>query len=293
MEMRLIVDSNQADPIRYSYKQLPTNSRPTLVIPHLVWVELLYSRDADKRRRALGKFPLMFGMDMPCIIEELGNRSEDAIRSFVPIHREDSTVHHRFLDTFQHPTRGQLKLADELKADAEKYRQKIITCTPLLHKKHKDQDNAAKSRGETLEYVEWHTIRDGTQNLFLNEDAPYRLWLIELVATDADGRPRSFAAKSCNAMFDAVWDNPMLRRFLQLQALVKLGYAQKVWEEPKLNRQIKKHNDDGPDTSLVLYARNGDTILTADNIQERIRHVDVENCINVTTWAAWLATRPV
>ena len=85
-------------------------------------------------------------------------------------------------------------------------------------------------------------------------------------------------------MFDAAWDNPMLRRFLKLLALVTLGYAQRVWEDPKLNRLPSMKHDDMPDISLVLYARDGDTILTDDNIKERIRDVDTDNRISISTW---------
>lgn len=273
--MRLIVDSNQADPIRLSYKRLPAKARPTLIIPHRIWVELLIGGGADARRRALAKFPLMFGMDMPTIFDELAKRSEDRIRSFVPIYPIGSREHEILFKSFQYPTAGQLKMAEELRAHGVKDRQRVMDNLHDLRKKHRDQDNAAKSRGEKREYEEWHNIEDGTHHLFLKADAPYKLWLIDEVSTDADKKPRAIAAKSGDSMFNAVWDNPMLRRFLRLQALVNLGYAN-VWEVPKLNRAVREKNDDVPDVSLVLYARDGDTILTADTIRERIQLADVE-----------------
>jgi hypothetical protein len=150
---------------------------------------------------------------------------------------------------------------------------------------------ASKARGEAFEQTDWHTIQDGEYHLFLKEDAPYRKWLIEEVSTDATGRPRPIVATCGNSMFDAAWDNPMLRRFLKLLALVTLGYAQRVWEDPKLNRMPSMKHDDMPDISLVLYTRDGDTILTGDNIKERIRQVDTENRINISTWDDWLATQ--
>jgi hypothetical protein len=291
--MRLVVDTNQADSIRFSYKQLPAKSRPTLVIPHRIWAELLIGGGADARRRAFAKFPLLFGMDMAAIFNELAERSEDRIRSFVPVHAEGSREHAILFKTFQHPMPGQLKMAEELRADGAKYRQRMIDTLPRLRKKHKDQQNAAKSRGETLEFEEWFGIEDGEHHLFLKADAPYRRWLICQVSTDADEKPRPIAARSGDSMFDAVLENPILRRFLRLQALVNLGYAQTVWDEPTLNRTVRKKNDDVPDVSLVLYARDGDTILTGDSIEERIQLADVEKRIHVTTWDAWLAANAV
>ncbi|MBA3480232.1 MAG: hypothetical protein H0T51_00320 [Pirellulales bacterium] len=286
--MRLIVDTNQADPIRYSYKQLPAKSRPSLVIPHRIWAELLIGRGADARRRALAKFPLLFGMDMAAIFNELAERTEDRIRSFIPIHPGGSREHEILIKTFQHPTAEQRKMAEELRADGAEYRQRVMDNLPRVRKKHRNQESAAKSRGETLAYEEWHCVEDGEHHLFLKSEAPYRRWLIDEVSTDAEHKSRPIAAKSGDAMFDAVWENPILRRFLRLQALVNLGYAQTVWEDPKLNRTVRKNNDDVPDVSLVLYARDGDTILTEDNIRERIHLADVEKSIHVTPWNTWL-----
>ncbi len=286
--IRFIVDTNQADPIRYSYKQLSAKSRPKLVIPHRILAELLIGGGADARRRALAKFPLLFGMDMAAIFDELAERTEDRIRSFVPVYPEGSREHEILFNTFQCPTTGQLKMAEELRTDGAKYRQRVMNNLPRVRKKHADQVNAAKSRGETLEHEEWHSIQDGEYHLFMKSDACYRRWLINEVSTDADRLPRPIVAKSGDAMFDSVWDNPILRRFLRLQALVNLGYAQTVWEDPKLNRTVRKNSDDVPDTSLVLYARDGDTILTDDSIRERIQLADVENSIHVTSWGNWL-----
>ena len=288
--MRLIVDSNQADPIRFNYKKLPKKDRPTLVIPQRIWAELLIGREADARRRALAKFPLMFGMDVADIFDELALLSEDAIRDFVPIFPKSSHEHEVLLNSFQYPYPAQLKMAEEMRAHGAGDRQRILDNLRLLRKTHRDQDNAAKSRGEKREYEEWHSIEDGTHHLFKKAGAPYKTWLINEVSTDATDNPRAIAAKSGESMFDAAWDNPLLRRFLRLQALVNLGYAD-VWEDPKLNRAVRIKHDDVPDVSLVLYARDGDTILTADSIRDRIQIADVEKSIQVSTWDEWLLTQ--
>jgi hypothetical protein len=289
--MRLILDTNQADPIRLSYKQLSARSRPTLVIPHRVWTELLIGGNAQKRRRALTRFPLLFGMDMSAILNELAERSEDRIRHFVPVYSDGSEEHDLLFRTFLHSTPAQVRHAEQLRADGVKYRQRVSGNWPLIRKKHKDRENAVRSRGETLEYEWWYTVQDCEHHLFMKEDAPYRLWLIGEVTTDANHKPRSIAAKSGHAMFDAAWENPVLRRYLRMQAAIRLGYAH-VWEDPRLNRDVRMRNDDDPDMELVLYARDGDTIITADSATEyRIGFIDAEKRIDVTTWDAWLAAQ--
>ena len=290
--MRLIIDTNQTNPIRFNHQKLERGAYPTLVIPFLVWVELLAGPDAVKRRRALQKFPLLFGMEMGRIFDALATLSEQQIRSFVPIYPECSQVHKTIAKTFVHPTHGQKNTAREIRQSGQRYRQRMINQFPDLRKKHKKQNMAAQARGETQEYTKWSTIQDCEHDLFLKVDAPFRRELIEDVSTDANGNARSIVAESDNAMFDAAWANPMLRRFIQLQALVRLGYAQNVWEDSELNRLPKMNQDDRPDISLVLYARNGDTILTADNsIKQRIRHVDKAESVNLSTWDDWLAAQ--
>jgi hypothetical protein len=98
--MRFIVDSNQTDPIRFTHKKLERSLYPTLVIPYLVWTELLEGPESEKRRRALQKFPLLFGMEIGTVFDELARQSEDQIRTFVPIYSNRSPVHRRIEGTF-------------------------------------------------------------------------------------------------------------------------------------------------------------------------------------------------
>jgi hypothetical protein len=123
---RLVIDSNQANPIRFSFKALPARSRPTLVIRFRIMTELFVGSDADARRRALAKFPLMFGMDMPAIFDALAKRPEKDIRGFVPIFPRCSREHGIFLNSFEHPYPAQVKMAEEMRAHGANDRQRIM-----------------------------------------------------------------------------------------------------------------------------------------------------------------------
>lgn len=292
--MRLIVDSNQADPIRSTYKKLDKGKYPTLVIPYLVWCEMLEGRDAEIRRQALNEFPLLFGLGFEEISYTLANLSESQIRDFVPIYSEGSPLHNKIASAFVDPPDDKINEAKSGRANRKKHRQQMTINLPQLRKVHRDQDATAKSRGEIVENVPWSNIHDGEaqKQLFLNEDGLFRKFFLDDVRTDSDGDQRTVLAKSDNDLFDAAWDNPMLRRYLLLRAVVQLGYSQNVWSDKRLNRPPSEQHDDEPDVSLVLYAEDGDTILTADeNIRYSIRHIDPKSRVKLSTWDEWLETQ--
>ncbi|HEX7786610.1 MAG TPA: hypothetical protein VF653_10350, partial [Methylomirabilota bacterium] len=125
-----------------------------------MWTELHIGKDAFKRRWALTKFPFLLGMDMANIFDELAQRSEGQIRSFEPIFPRKGIRHERLYDTFLHSLPAQRTRAIEHKEHGAEYRERVLREMPALRKKHRDRANAAKSRGETEEYEEWHTIQD-------------------------------------------------------------------------------------------------------------------------------------
>jgi hypothetical protein len=178
-------------------------------------------------------------------------------------------------------------MADVIINDHAKRRQLLHNeIFPKLRRKFREQSTAAKSRGETLNFVK--CLNDVTDSLFLNNNSPYRQQIVRRVSTDSDNNPRPIVAKSDTSLFDAIWENPIFRRWLRLEAVVIIGYLD-AWADSSLNRPLKLANNDIPDISLALYARDSDTILTNDKVKHPIRHIDEENCLNVTTWDEWLA----
>jgi hypothetical protein len=285
---RLVLDTNQSDPIRLN--RAPRGLRVPLVIPPHVGDELLLGRGADARRRAIAKYELQFGMDMPTIFDELAERSEDRIRNFDPVYSVRSREHEFFSSSFEHPYHAQRQDAEQFRQSAAARRQNFEQFLRQNRKHLLDTMSRAKQRGESVELVHWHGVTDAEHALFGSEDAPYRRWLIGEVTRTSDGATRPIAAKSENALFDAAWENPMIRRFLRLQAEVVFGYLS-VWGGDNLNVQLALNRNDDTDMSLALYARPGDIILTADRMRRAIEHADVEWEIQVMTWTDWLASQ--
>jgi hypothetical protein len=288
---RLILDSNQSDPIRLN--RAPRDLRvPPIVIPLHVWDGLLIGAGANARRRAIAKYELQFGMDMPTIFGELAERSEDRIRNFDPVYHLRSPEHAFFAGSFEHPYHSQRHDAEQFRQSAAARRQNFEQFLKQNRKKLLDTMSRAKQRGETVELVHWDDILAAEEALFGAEDAPYRRWFIGEVTTTEDGGSRPIAAKSAKALFDAAWENPMIRRFLRVQALVVFGYLQGVWADDKLNVPLALNRNDDTDMSLALYARPGDIILTSDGRAEyAIHHADVAGEIQVMTWLDWRASQ--
>jgi hypothetical protein len=234
--MRLIVDTNQADRVRFSYKDLPREHRPTLVMPPLVWAELVLGYGNDARRRALAKFDLRFGMDMGTVYDELAQMDEEQIRQFIPIRNDGQEVHSQVLFNFEYPTQRHRTFAQKIRDDAIRQRDPFGPYLQEVRKRNQDAVALAKQRGESgPEFVEWANIALAEPTLFTSEDAPFRRWFLQEVTTDYEGRPRGIRCQSELSLFEAVWDNLLFRRFLRAIAIVNFGYAGGVWGDQQLN----------------------------------------------------------
>jgi hypothetical protein len=85
----------------------------------------------------------------------------------------------------------------------------------------------------------------------------------------------------------SVMANPYLGRLFAMQFFYMMSVTQ-LWKEQKLN--VVAHKDDWPDITNVLYAGNGDIILTADGWLRRATAV-VEQAIGAATPASCLTVR--
>lgn len=290
--MRLVIDTNQADRIRLSYKSLPRQCRPTLVIPPLVWAELVLGGGNDKRRRALAKFDLRFGMDMAKIFDELAQKNEEQIRQFIPIRNDAREIHQRLLFNFEYPAPEHRRIAQQIRENAIQQRDTIGPYLQQIRKRNRDAIALANQRGEPgPEFAKWASIAEAEPILFMNSEAPFRSWFVREIATDYDGNQRPIRCQSEQSLFDAVWDNLMFRRFLRVIAIVNFGYAQGVWGDPQLNMQFAPGRNDDTDFSLMLYACDGDVVLTQDRIKHALKHADTADRISIQSWQEWMEAK--
>ncbi len=230
-------------------------------------------------------------MDMATVYDELARRNEEQIRNFVPIRSDDAATHRRLLWNFEYPSNKHRKVAEELRNDAIQHRDSFNGFLTANRKKVRDAAALAKQKGEDLELVQWADITEAEPRLFTGEDAPYKKWFLKEIVTDNEGKSRPIGCASEQSLFEAVWDNLPFRRFMRVIGVVTFGYPQKVWADEQLNMQFATGKNDDTDFSLLLYARDGDVILTEDRIRHAISHADVENRISVQSWKSWMETK--
>ncbi len=157
--MRLILDTNQGNSVRFSYQNLPREHRPPLVIPPLVWAELVLGGGNDARRRALAKFDLLFGMDMGMIFDELARKNEEQIRQFIPIRNDNRHTREQVLFNFQYPTHEHRRVAQQIRDEAIRHRDTFGPYLQQVRRRNRDAVALANQRGEPgPDFVEWANI---------------------------------------------------------------------------------------------------------------------------------------
>lgn len=280
---RLILDTNQAEPIRKS--EVPLDYDPVIVIAPLTWAEILNStrHNALRRIKAIAQYKVLFGMDLTHVHGKLLSLSEKQIESFEPIFPDRSEEHLLRLFILQNPTELQFKRAGQLKQQSVSHAADIEQFFAAT----REQNHVKKSKGEVVERVKLDKFDEAMQLLFFGSEPIYRAPFVQMVTKNGTLPLKS---KSPESFFDAVLKNPMLRRSLQVHAIISLGYA-RVWDDSKLNVGVSQNRNDVTDTHLALYARDGDTILSEDEMLRRaFRRVDPNSVVRFATWEEMIAT---
>lgn len=279
--MRLIIDTNQVDAI---LRTQPTNSiGPTLVIPPLVWSELMRSPHyGPKRANALTAYDILFGIDISTLLDEFAHLSEKQIRGVESVFRPTSDVHEFLMNGFTNPTAAHFKRADELKQEADEFAKEVIERA----KKDAQKYNNMRSRGDQLDFVKWNTIEDAEALLLADENAT---WAAATLALVTDNDTKNTKAKSKASLHEAIMDNSSVRLWTRVAITMSFGYRA-CWTDETLN--TTPAGNDLTDVSITAYARPGNAILTAEKkLKRAIRHSDPESKFEVMTWAEYVAMR--
>ncbi|MCA9120559.1 MAG: hypothetical protein H6822_13980 [Planctomycetaceae bacterium] len=276
--MRLVLDTNQVSKLVHAPS---VGGRPNVVIPPLVWAEILLAPACHhkERIRAIVECNVVFGMDVPDVYQRLCGLTEEEIRQFDPVFATDSDEHHRLVASFSAPRDALLARARELKQGAAEGAKHLSD--RLAH--YRREDHIAKSKREERNYERKFTDIDDADERFVSGDsAPFRTRFVQDVT---DGGSRSIRASSKQSFYNAVLQNSQFRRFLQLIITFDLSYANH-WADDCLNRLDPSENrNDFTDMTLPLYARDGDTVLTNDGfLRKAIRHVDPNGNVSLSTW---------
>ena len=269
--MRLIVNTNQASSIVNTAASGPR----TLVIPPLVWAEILLSPPCHRllRVQAIDRYDVLFGLDNPEIYGRLRRMNEDQIRGFDPVFPAGSVEHLASRFNFLPPRTEMLERARQLRQDS-------AHCAELLTKtlgRYARGRQASKSKGKT-----YGSIDEAEFCLVLGENATVRAHFLKDITGDG---ACAICASSNESFYAAVLDNHALRRFLRLYVTYLLGYGDS-WADKELNRIHPSPNrNDIPDMMLALYAVDGNTILSNDKyFRKAFRFADPDEKVRLATW---------
>ena len=271
---RVVLDANQASPIATSVREGSLSCKPNIVLPPLVWAEILLSPYGKERLAAIGKLDVYFGLNIseifPLILPYL---DADDIRGFPAIVPRESPEHQKKLDSLNVCSNEQLTEARNVKKDSHQLARKKIE--QLRQKRRAFRD--ARSRKEELTVLPKLTGIKEAMDLYANGPD-------SVVGQDIVSEIQSRRVPSNESLFTAVMSNPQLLRFFRLRLCFDLGYAQ-MWSDPRLNVNLSENRNDIPDLTVALYARDGDAVATADkNLTRALRHIDVENSLRIDTW---------
>jgi len=276
--MRCILDTNQAAAVAAAPLEAV---RPTIVIPPLVWAEVLYAPEVHYRKRLEGilRYNLEFGMDWDDVWDRIADLTESAIRDFVPVFPRSGPEYNLLHFGFENPTPMHIHRAKQLKSDALQHKEDLSTRLQHHTKEYRD----AKSRREQeLSVATFNDMEDADSRLIAAENSAVRRSIENEVTRNGT---RSIRAASCASMVDAVLDNPIFRRFFRMVIAYDLCYAN-CWLDKSLNiGNPAAWKNDSVDILLLFYARDGDLILSGENrIQTRLRMVDPEAKVQISTW---------
>ncbi len=277
--MRFVIDTNQVSAVARTVEFDGTQYQDvTIVLPPLVWAETTLGANAQHRLCQLGKYRVLFGMDEDAVWTDVSRLTDKEIPHFVPI-IPIHTSYHELLS--QSLTQRIPILYDQARRIREYHRELEALATQkirLARKSYRD----AKSRGEQVILADdYETIQEAMGIYGRDAKSPIGQVVLASVGKATHGQA---CIRSDEALYAAVLANPYLSRFCRLVLCTKLGWA-KAWKNNALNVDMSENQHDYPDMSLVLYARDGDTIVTADDqLTLRIRHIEPKERIAVASW---------
>lgn len=282
--MKLIIDTNQAAPIIHHSESL---GDPTIVIPPLVWAEIVLSPDHRREERldGLAKQDILFGMDIPFVYQRLAVLAESEITTFEPIFSQNSNEHEALSHGFGNPSADAIQRAKYLRESASADASNLAARLRSYRKQYRD----AKSRNEDIvAETPFRDISEAEQRLIWRNNSPVgkALW-----TGVSDNGTREVQVDCPVAFCRAAFANCFLIRFFRLAITFDLGYCN-LWEDEQLNCiDLTENRNDFTDIALPLYARDGDVILTADGYLRRaIRHTDPDQELSIQTVEEYLST---
>ncbi|MHC5055197.1 MAG: hypothetical protein ACYTKD_10835 [Planctomycetota bacterium] len=270
--MRVVLDTNQAASVqRNASAGAGEVCRATIVLPPLVWAEILVQGGyAKSRLSAIAQHDLRFGLDYKECLEALGLLDEERVQAFYPIYRADCDFHRTLSDALHDPPKELLCQANQIKGEYADFIAPLCAkANAMLRKGRADRRTRAESKFSSMDEAMAVCGLHKAKALYA-----------AVIRTCDRHQPVCGVDEFC----EAVLANPCLNRFIRLQVCLAIGYCHQ-WRDGKLNMDVSPDRDDSTDMVITLYARDGDAIATADRkLRAALHHIDPAGSISVGTW---------
>ncbi len=261
--MRVVVDTNQAS-------LLPSEQREGLKVSLSPYVlaEILLRKNPEPTLRQLRPLDIRLGLEISDVLVQLARLSPRQIMGFEPFyvrgerHRQN---YEGILHALDGPRPPHLSLAQYIKKNHREY------CGSLVERSQRFRQHL-RDKGENpklLSFEEVFSEQSSTPDSFLGS-------VIVGSITRAGGRPAQAPAAE---LLEAVLANQYVGRFFRMQLAYHLSIS-RVWADQALN--FDPFPNDWTDIILLLYAGDGDVIVTADTkLSKLIALIEPEGRITV------------
>lgn len=266
-----VLDTNQAARLPEFRRYTGTNQiRKRLTLTPLVLAEILMRANPEPTLERLRQYEIRFGTELRPAFEEFisGARFRPFVRDFPRLKflvsaLEGPTDRHRswaseqkiavrgYLGTMATVFENWRRLSRESEIEHERLRQ-----IQLARGDERVRDSERRRRPDKYD----------TLDEALNDDLLSFRSTVLFVFTN--GRSRQSSAEHA-AMFERIMAEPCLRRFWRAFLYCNVSWGRQ-WQDQKRNFDPSPNRDDMTDLQLLLYAEDGDTIITADKLLPRM-----------------------
>jgi hypothetical protein len=262
-----VLDTNQAARLPNFTALTGTNQiRKRLTLPPLVLAEILLRHNPAPTLERLRQYEVRFGTELRPAFEEFisGARFHPFVQDFPRL---------KFLvSALEGPTDRHRSWALEQKTAVRDYLRTMATAFENWRRRSR----ASEIEHERLRQIQLargdERVRDSerkrrptkykTLDEAINDDLLSFRSTVLYVFTD--GRSKQSPAKDA-ALFERIMAEPCLRRFWRAFLYCQVSWGRQ-WQDQKRNFDPTPNRDDMTDLQLLLYAEDGDTIITADKL---------------------------
>jgi hypothetical protein len=245
-----VLDTNQAARLPHFHLYTGTNQiRKRLTLSPMVLAEILLRENPGPTLARLRGYKLRFGNDLRPAFDRFANSGG----SFDPFVSATDVSRLNFLmAALKDPTDHHRSWAREQKATVRSYLE-------MMKKGFLDSGERFKAAG--VKPSKYQTLDEALTDDFM----AYRQMVVHVMANGT----MPIASLERDAFFDRIMESPKLRRFWRafLFCLVSWG---KQWRVGRNNQQrnfgVAPDRDDMTDLILLLYADDGDSIITGDKL---------------------------